>query len=190
MGQFDDGRPMYDGEVALLPEIVQRLELTRLLGRTVSPTSVSPGKVGHSAQELVAQRAHAITMGYEGLNGQDVLLADLALAAGMMTGADRARLQQGRRAWAGPSGVGADGHARRLTRSATRCFRAPCKESIRPAHDGNDAARTTRGTGAVLRVIVARSKTASVRLLAFESTLEYKALAWCASGSPVFLIPM
>ena len=105
-GRHDGGHMSSDGGGLLLREVDGRIGLTeRLAGCFVDHRN--PASVEHDVRALVAQRVHALALGYEDLNDHDELRRDpvLSLLVGRAdpTGADRARARHRGAALASPS---------------------------------------------------------------------------------------
>ena len=105
-GRHDGGHMSSDGGGLLLREVDGRIGLTeRLAGCFVDHRN--PASVEHDVRALVAQRVHALALGYEDLNDHDALRRDavLSLLVGRAdpTGADRARARHRGAALASPS---------------------------------------------------------------------------------------
>src|ERR1017187_3979568 len=80
---FSGGHLSSDGGVLLLRQVDQGLGLSRALAQCFKDTRQQVF-VDHSVEELLAQRLHALALGYEDLNDHDTLRLDplLAVAAG------------------------------------------------------------------------------------------------------------
>ena len=76
---FDGGVVSSDGGALLLRELDMKLEVTRRLAECFTDLR-NPELVEHSVWALLAQRIHAIALGYEDLNDHDELMADPVLA--------------------------------------------------------------------------------------------------------------
>ena len=91
---FDGGHLTSDGGGVLLGETDKRIGMLDRLSRCFTDHR-DPGRIEHSARDLIAQRIFADALGYEDLNDHDSLRADplLALLVGKadITGADRPR---------------------------------------------------------------------------------------------------
>jgi hypothetical protein len=106
VADFSGGTLSPDGGVLLLAQIDRGLGLTRTLA-TCFQDLRDPHWVDHSVEELLAQRLHALALGYEDLNDHEQLRRDplLAVAAGKEDplGQDRILPQFRGVALAGPS---------------------------------------------------------------------------------------
>ena len=93
-GRFDGGRMSSDGGGLLLREVDKRIGLTERLAACFEDHR-NPASVEHDARALLAQRVHALALGYEAPDDHDELRRDamLALVADKAdpTGADRVR---------------------------------------------------------------------------------------------------
>jgi hypothetical protein len=101
---FSGGHLSSDGGVLLLRQVDQGLGLSRALAHCFND-SRQPVFVDHSVEELLAQRLHALALGYEDLNDHDTLRLDplLAVAAGKADPLGRDRLHDRSCALAGSS---------------------------------------------------------------------------------------
>lgn len=101
---FSGGHLSSDGGVLLLRQVDQGLGLTRALARCFNDTRQQVF-VDHSVEELLAQRLHALALGYEDLNDHDTLRLDplLAVAAGKQDPLGQDRLHDKSCALAGSS---------------------------------------------------------------------------------------
>ena len=105
-GRHDGGHLSSDGGGLLLREVDGRIDLTRRLAGCFEDHR-NAASVEHDVRALVAQRVHALALGYEDLNDHDALRRDavLSLLVGRTdpTGADRARHRHRGAALASPS---------------------------------------------------------------------------------------
>ncbi len=105
-GRHDGGHMSSDGGGLLLREVDGRIDLTRRLAGCFEDHR-NAASVEHGVRALVAQRVHALALGYEDLNDHDALRRDavLSLLVGRMdpTGAERARQRHRGAALASPS---------------------------------------------------------------------------------------
>ena len=105
-GRHDGGHMSSDGGGLLLREVDGRIDLTRRLAGCFEDHR-NAASVEHDVRALVAQRVHALALGYEDLNDHDALRRDavLSLLVGRMdpTGAERARQRYRGAALASPS---------------------------------------------------------------------------------------
>ena len=105
-GRHDGGHMSSDGGGLLLREVDGRIDLTRRLAGCFEDHR-NAASVEHDVRALVAQRVHALALGYEDLNDHDALRRDavLSLLVGRMdpTGAERARQRHRGAALASPS---------------------------------------------------------------------------------------
>ena len=105
-GRHDGGHMSSDGGGLLLREVDGRIDLTRRLAGCFEDHR-NAASVEHDVHALVAQRVHALALGYEDLNDHDALRRDavLSLLVGRMdpTGAERARQRHRGAALASPS---------------------------------------------------------------------------------------
>jgi Transposase DDE domain group 1 len=101
---FSGGHLSSDGGVLLLRQVDQGLGLSRALAHCFNDTRQQV-LVDHSVEELLAQRLHALALGYEDLNDHDTLRLDplLAVAAGKEDPLGRDRLHDRSCALAGSS---------------------------------------------------------------------------------------
>ena len=101
---FSGGHLSSDGGVLLLRQVDQGLGLSRALAQCFKDTRQQVF-VDHSVEELLAQRLHALALGYEDLNDHDTLRLDplLAVAAGKQDPLGLDRLHDKRCALAGSS---------------------------------------------------------------------------------------
>lgn len=101
---FSGGHLSSDGGVLLLRQVDQGLGLSRALAQCFDD-SRHPVFVDHSVEELLAQRLHALALGYEDLNDHDTLRLDplLAVAAGKQDPLGQDRLHDKSCALAGSS---------------------------------------------------------------------------------------
>lgn len=101
---FSGGHLSSDGGVLLLRQVDQGLGLSRALAQCFNDTR-QQAFVDHFVEELLAQRLHALALGYEDLNDHDTLRLDplLAVAAGKPDPLGRDRLHDKSCALAGSS---------------------------------------------------------------------------------------
>jgi hypothetical protein len=101
---FSGGHLSSDGGVLLLRQVDQGLGLSRALAHCFNDTRHQVF-VDHSVEELLAQRLHALALGYEDLNDHDTLRLDplLAVAAGKQDPLGQDRLHDQSCALAGSS---------------------------------------------------------------------------------------
>ena len=76
---FSGGHLSSDGGVLLLRQVDQGLGLSRALAHCFNDTRQQVF-VDHSVEELLAQRLHALALGYEDLNDHDQLRHDPVMA--------------------------------------------------------------------------------------------------------------
>lgn len=79
VARFDGGEISSDGGALLLREVDQRLGLLPRLAQCFTDYR-NPMLIDHDVQSLLAQRIHAIALGYEDLNDHDQLMRDTLLA--------------------------------------------------------------------------------------------------------------
>ncbi len=101
---FSGGHLSSDGGVLLLRQMDHRLALCRALAQCFTDRR-DPDLIDHSVEQLLAQRIHALALGYEDLNDHDTLRLDplLAVAAGKVDPLGLDRLQDKGHALAAPS---------------------------------------------------------------------------------------
>jgi hypothetical protein len=101
---FSGGHLSSDGGVLLLRQMDRRLGLCRALAQCFTDRR-DPLLIDHSVEQLLAQRIHALALGYEDLNDHDTLRLDplLAVAAGKEDPLGLDRLQDQGHALAAPS---------------------------------------------------------------------------------------
>lgn len=101
---FSGGHLSSDGGVLLLRQVDQGLGLSRALAQCFADTRHQVF-VDHTVEELLAQRLHALALGYEDLNDHDTLRLDplLAVAAGKVDPLGQDRLHDKSCALAGSS---------------------------------------------------------------------------------------
>ncbi len=101
---FSGGTLSSDGGVLLLRQMDHRLALCRSLAQCFTDRR-DPDLIDHSVEQLLAQRIHALALGYEDLNDHDTLRLDplLAVAAGKVDPLGLDRLQDKGHALAAPS---------------------------------------------------------------------------------------